>query len=164
MIRSQLLFLAPVALLAACGGAADTNAMLDTVQMTEQAQLEAIKARDVRGAVRIYRPDATIVLPGGAPVKGTEAIDALWEKLIADPNLAIELEQGEGWASESGELAATIATGTLTTTGADGQPRSVPIAVQTVWRKTDNDGWKIVSDVLAELPPAGGGGTEPSSL
>ncbi len=154
MIRSPFLFLAPVALLGGCGEPADTDAMLDTVQMTELAQLEAIKARDVRGAVRIYRPDATIVLPGGAPVKGTEAIGAAFETLIADPNLAVELTQGEAWASESGELAATTATGTLTTTGADGQPATIPVAVQTVWRKTDNDGWKIASDLVAQLPAA----------
>ena len=155
MTAARFVFLAPVTLLAACGGATDTNALLDTVQMTEQAQLEAIKARDVRGAVRIYRADATMVLPGSAPVKGADAIGAAFEKLIADPNLAVELEQGEGWASESGELAATVATGMLTTTGADGQPATIPVAVQTVWRKTDNDGWKIVSDVVAEVPGGG---------
>lgn len=154
MTAARFLFLAPAALLAGCGDAVDTNALLDTVQMTEQAQLEAIKARDVRGAVRIYRSDATVVLPGGAPIKGTDAINATFEKLIADPALAVALEQGEGWASESGELAATVATGTLTRTGADGQPATVPVAVQTVWRKTDNEGWKIVSDVVAEVPSA----------
>lgn len=152
-MRSPLLALAPLALLAACGQSADPEATLDTVRATEQAQLEAIAAKDLRGAVRVYEDDAVMVTPGGAPVSGAAAIGTAFEGLLADPNLKLEVTPGPGWAAGSGDLAVTTFTARFTATDpASGQPVTVPVANQTVWRKAEGAPWKIVSDQNVALP------------
>jgi len=126
------------------------------VRATEQSQLEAVAAKDLRGAIRNYEAEAVLVAPGRAPVSGAAAIENAFGQLLADPNFRIAMEPGAGWAAESGELAVTTATGTVTTTDASGEPVTVPIANQTVWRREDGVGWKIASEYNATLPaPAG---------
>jgi ketosteroid isomerase-like protein len=142
-------------LLAACGSA-DPGEVLDTVRATEQSQLAAMAAKDLRGATRNYDAAAVLLTPGGTPVTGAPAIEQRYEALLGDPNFAIVMKPGEAWAAESGELAATTATGTVTTTdAASGQPVTTPIVNQTVWRRADGVGWKIVSEHNATLPAAG---------
>ena len=152
-MRARYLALAALPLLAACGSA-DPGEVLETVRATEQAQLEAVAAKDLRGAIRNYETGAALVAPGGAQVSGAAAIEDAYEALLADPNFRIAMEPGEGWAAESGELAVTTATGIATTTdAASGKPVTVPIANQTVWRREDGVGWKIASEYNASLPP-----------
>ena len=87
-----------------------------------------------------------------------EALEFIGLGFLADPNFAITMEPGTGWAAESGELAVTTATGSLTRTDASGAAVTVPISNQTVWRREDGVGWKIVSEQNTALPqPAAGG-------
>lgn len=152
-----ILALAALPLLAACGSA-DTAEVLETVRATEQSQLQAVAAKDLRGATRNYDPAAEVVAPDGVSVSGGPAIEGEYGKLLADPNFAITMEPGTGWAAESGELAVTTATGSLTRTDASGAAVTVPISNQTVWRREDGVGWKIVSEQNTALPqPAAGG-------
>jgi ketosteroid isomerase-like protein len=155
IVRTRLLALAALPLLAACGSSTDPREVLDTVRATEQAQLQAMAGKDLRGATRNYDAAAVLVTPGNAPATGAPAIEKSYATLLADPNFAIAMKPGEGWAAESGELATTTATGTVTTTdAASGQPVTVPIANQTVWHRVDGVGWKIVSEHNAALPGA----------
>ena len=152
MAPARILALLALPLLAACGGV-DPDEVLGTVRDTEQAQMQAIAAKDLRGATRNYDPAAVVLAPGGASVNGAEAIEAEYGRLLADPAFAISMEPGDGWAAESGELAVTTATGTVTTTDAEtGEPVAVRIANQTVWRREDGVGWKIASEHNAPLP------------
>ncbi|HEY6815001.1 MAG TPA: nuclear transport factor 2 family protein, partial [Croceibacterium sp.] len=108
---------------------------------------------------RNYDPAATLVAPGTAQARGAAAVEQAYTALLADPNFKIAMEPGEGWASESGELAVTAATGSVTLTdAASGRPVTLPIANQTVWRREDGVGWKIVAEHNAALPPVAGGG------
>lgn len=156
-MRMTLLALAALPLLAACGSA-DPGEVLETVRATEQSQLQAMAAKDLRGATRNYDAAAVMLTPGGTSVSGAAAIEQQYDALLADPNFAIAMKPGEGWAAESGELATTTATGTVTTTdAASGKPVTRPIVNQTVWRRADGVGWKIVSEHNAALPqPAAG--------
>ena len=157
MVRARYLALAVLPLLAACGSA-DPAEVLATVRATEQAQLEAMAAKDLRGAIRNYAPDADVLAPGDASVSGTAAIEGAYKALLADPNFKLVMEPGASWAAESGELAVTTATGTVTTTDpASGEPVTAPIANQTVWRRQDGVGWKIISEHNASLPLATAG-------
>jgi ketosteroid isomerase-like protein len=141
IVRARYLALAAFPLLAACGSA-DPDDVLETVRATEQSQMEAIVAKDLRGAV-----------PGSATLAGAPAIEAEFGRLLADPNFKIAMEAGDGWAAESGELAVTTATGTVTMTDAvSGEAVTVPISNQTVWRREDGVGWKIASEHNAPLP------------
>ena len=152
MALARYLALVAVPLLAACG-AANPDEVLKTIRATEQAQIQAILAKDLRGATRNYAQDATLVAPGEAPVGGIAAIEVAFKPLLADPNLKLDISPGKGWAAESGELAVTTFTGELTTTDpASGQAVSEPIANQTLWRRADGIGWQIVSDYNVALP------------
>jgi uncharacterized protein (TIGR02246 family) len=148
---------APLALLllGACGSAADPDAVLESVRATEQAQIQAIAARDLRGAVRNYQDDAVLVTPGQAPAAGGEAIAAAFDGMLADPNLKIEITPGPAWVSESGDLAVTTSTARYTTSE-PGTEKPVELAVsnQTVWRKTAGKPWMIASDYNVEVPAA----------
>lgn len=153
MRRTLCLALPAAALLAGCGASADSEAVLETVRATEQAQLQAIAADDLRGAVRNYEDGAVLVVPGSGPLGDAEAIVGAFEALLADPNLALEMTPGSGWAAADGELAVTTSTGRLTSTDAQtGEPVTVPIGNQTVWRKTEGQPWRIVSEHIVQFP------------
>jgi ketosteroid isomerase-like protein len=154
-MRAATLSLALVPLLAACGSTVDPNATLDTVRMTEQAQIDAIKAKDLRGATRVYADNATLVVPGGATVSGMAAISGEFQKMLADPALQVDFKQGPGWASKGGDLAVTTGSATITTTdAASGKPATTAFNFQTVWRKAEGSPWQIVSDYDVAAPPA----------
>ena len=155
MTRIPYLALAPVVLLAACGSAEDPDTVLESVRATEQAQLEAIAGKDLRGAVRNYDDAAILVTPGKAPASGGEAIAAAFDDMLDDPNLKVEVTPGPAWASENGDMAVTTATARYTTTepGSD-KPVELTVSNQTVWRKPTGKPWKIVSDYNVALPAA----------
>lgn len=153
-MRVSYLAAAPLALLVgACGSSVDHDAVIETVRATEQAQLQAIAARDLRGAVRNYEDGAVLVTPGEPPAEGGEAIAAAFEGMLADPNLKIEVTPGPAWVSGSGDLAVTTSTARYTTSE-PGSERPVELAVsnQTVWHKPTGKPWMIVSDYNVELP------------
>jgi ketosteroid isomerase-like protein len=149
-MRAAIFSLCFVSLLAACG-VADPAATLDTVRLTEQAQIDAIRAKDVRGATRVYEDTATLVMPGGASLTGVAAITGEFQKMLADPNLKFDFKSGPGWAS--GDLAVTTGTATFTATDATtGKPATTALNFQTVWRKAEGSPWKIVSDYDVAVP------------
>ena len=154
IVRMGYLWLAPLALLAGCGSSVDPDETLETVRATEQSQLEAIGTRDLRGAVRNYQAEAVMILPG-TTATGAAAIEDAFETLLADANLKLEVTPQSGWAAESGDLAVTTSTGQLTTSGeAGGEPVTIPIDSQTVWRRTAGQPWQIVSEYIVERPAA----------
>lgn len=155
MKRTLILALALAPLLAACGKAGDPASNLDAVRMTENAQLDAFVAKDLRGITRIYHADAQKVMPDGQVFAGAEAISANFESLLADESLQIEQEQGAGWASASGDVAVTTSVIRLTTTDAEtGDAATVAMRNQTAWQKPEGGTWSIVSDYNVLLPQA----------
>jgi ketosteroid isomerase-like protein len=156
-MRVRYLASMPLALflLGACGSPADPDAVLESVRATEQAQLQAIAARDLRGAVRNYEDDAVLVTPRQAPAAGGEAIAAAFDAMLGDPNLMIEITPGPAWVSESGDLAVTTSTARYTTVEPGNEkPVELSVSNQTVWRKPTGKPWMIVSDYNVELPAA----------
>jgi uncharacterized protein (TIGR02246 family) len=154
MMRAAILTSVPLALmLAACGSSANPESVLETVRATEQAQLQAIASKDLRGAVRNYADDAVLVSPGQFPATGGEAIAAAFDGMLSDPNLAIEVTPGPGWVAASGDFAVTTSSARYTSTepGTD-NPVEQTITNQTVWRKPTGKPWQIVSDYNVELP------------
>lgn len=145
MIRIPLLALAPLASLAGCGSA-DPEAVLETVRATEEAQFQAIAANDLRGAVRNYADDAVFFVPGSPAATGGEAIAAQYDTLLADPAFKLDLNPGTGWAAGSDDLAVTTATGNFTRTSNAGEAVTVPVTSKTVWRRSNGEPWRIVSE------------------
>jgi len=153
-VRIGYLGLAPIALLAACGSSVDPAETLATIRATEQAQLEAIGTRDLRGAIRNYQDDAILVLPDAA-ANGAPAIEGAFNALLGDANLKLQVEPQSAWAAASGDLAVTVSTGQLTTSNVSGEPVTVPIDSQTVWRRTAGQPWQIASEYIVERPGQG---------
>jgi ketosteroid isomerase-like protein len=154
MKRAAILISAPLALmLAGCGSSAEPEAVLETVRATEQAQLQAIAGKDLRGAVRNYADDAVLVTPGRAPATGGDAIAAAFDGMLSDPNLTIEVTPGPAWAAASGDFAVTTSTARYVSSepGTD-KPVKQTISNQTVWHKPTGRPWQIVSDYNVELP------------
>jgi uncharacterized protein (TIGR02246 family) len=157
MVRARYLAatLLALLLLPACGSPADSEAALESVRATEQAQLQAIAAKDLRGAVRNYQDDAVLVTPGAPLAQGGEAIAAAFDGMLADPNLKVEVTPGPAWVSESGDLAVTTSTARYTTTEPGNEkPVELSVSNQTVWRKSAGKPWMIASDYNVELPAA----------
>lgn len=144
---------APLALLAACGTDVDPEDTLQTVRLTEKAELDAIAADDLDGVMRNYEDDAVLVSPNSAPAEGAAAIRAAFEAMLADPSLTLEHTPGPGWAAASGDLAVTTATIRFTTSDEEtGAPTTLLVANQTTWRRASGATWKIVADYNAALP------------
>lgn len=140
-------------LLGACGSSADPDAVLESVRATESAQLQAIAAGDLSGAVRNYEDGAVRVSPGQAPATGGKAIVDAFADMIADPNLKIEITPGAAWVSKDGDMAVTTSTARYTTSEPGTQrPIELSVGNQTVWRKPIGKPWMIVSDYNVELP------------
>ena len=150
MTRTRYLPLAPLVLLSACG--TDPQETLNAVRMTEEAVAQAIAADDLDGIVRSYEDNAVFVVSDGAPEVGKAAIRASFERMLANPTLKMELKPETAWAAKSGELAVTTGTLTFTTTKENGDPYTVRMKNQTVWRRDDGVGWKIASDYNVAEP------------
>lgn len=147
MSPARLASAAALAVLLAACGQGDPDAVLETVRLTEKAQQEAFAARDLAGVVRVYTDDATVMMPGGIHVRGPGTIGAAFTDLLADPNLAIEVEPETEWAAASGDLAVTNSIGRITVTDPEsGEAMTVPVSNQTVWTKRGSPTWQIVSE------------------
>jgi len=158
MNRISCLALAPLLLVAACGPAADGESVTETLRLTEQAQLEAIAAKDVDGVMKLYEEDAVVVVPNTRPVSGATAIRAYFEDMVSDPNLTIRATPGSSWTASAGDLAVTTYSATFTHTDpVSGERRTVPMNNQTVWTKATGSTWKIASDYNVILPGEAGG-------
>lgn len=139
--------------LSACGSA-DTEAVQETIRLTEKAHHDAIAAKDVYGATRSYTDDAMLTLPNTATVAGKDALGKTYEAYLADPNFAIEVAEGPSWVASSGDLAVTTYEAEVTMSDAAGQAIVVPVANQTVWTKIPGKGWQIASEHNVGLPAA----------
>lgn len=154
-MRYPTLAMAPVllGLLSACGSTEDPATVLEAVRLTEKAHHEAISARDLDGAVRVYATDAAIMALDGDKATGREAISDSYEQLLADEGLSLEVVQGPGWGASSGDLAVTTYSGTLTRTDpASGAVISVPVENKTVWARANGAPWQIASEHTILLP------------
>lgn len=170
MAKAGLALLAPVVLLAGCGNSADPDTVIETIRATEQSQLQSIESRDLVGVARLYADDATLVRPDGSALEGGVAIVEEYDRLVADPNFALEIEPQEGWASTADDLAVVTSHVDFTTTDPEtGEPTTMPLNSQTVWTRQPGGTWQIVSAynvaVEEQMPNAGGAPaqTEPAA-
>ncbi len=144
--RLIIAVLAPMLLLAGCGGGKDPAAVVDAVRATEQAQLQSLAADDLVGVVRLYADDAVLVRPDGSRIVGGAAIADEYGALIADENFALSIEPVGGWGSAADDLAVLTSNVDFTTSDPEtGEPATLPMFSQTVWRREAAGTWMIVS-------------------
>lgn len=112
---------------------------LDTVNKL----IEAINRGDLNAAVALYEPQATLVTEPGKPAKGTAAIRAALQDLIAlKPTLKGETHQ----IVEGGDLALFCSKWKLKGAAPDGKPVEMGGASSDVLRRQADGSWLIVID------------------
>ena len=120
----------------------------------ETAMNAALAAEDITTIVGFYAPDAQLFDPMAAAATTPEAIRHEFEGLFSDPNGALSFTTSDVVIPSSGDYA--ISQGTLRVTYTD--PATHHAVTQTgnyvtLWRKQDDDGWKIIRDI--STPDAG---------
>ncbi len=97
-----------------------------------------VNNQDLDGLVALYAPDATMVLPDGSTVTGTEAIREQWAGLLA---MEGRMTLRSRYAIESGDLA--ILSNEWTFTAGD---QTVGATTAEVARRQADGGWLYVMD------------------
>lgn len=141
-----LVAIAPALMLTACGSGADPDAIVETIRLTEQSQLDSIASDDLVGIARLYADEAVLVRPDGSRLEGGAAIAEEYGDLVEDPNFALTIEPVSGWASTAEDLAVLTSLVDFTTSDPEtGEPVTMPLASQTVWTRETGGTWTIVS-------------------
>lgn len=168
-------FVLPFAALAACDKTPD---MPEAMKPAEQeapspetaqqdidaalkAKVEALNNGDVDGAVAIYAPDATIIMPGEPPLTDPTAIRAMYASMLGDDDVDMQITPYNTWVSVNADFAVTTSKITL-----DGMIGEKPVhsvtTNQAVWQRQADGLWKIVSESnTAQLPDETSSATTP---
>jgi uncharacterized protein (TIGR02246 family) len=143
-------------LLAACTPSApnaDTAAELEAIHAVEASQMAAFDAKDVDAAVAPYAAEAVFALTGAPAATTPEAIHAMFQGMIDDPNSALIITPDRAEVSASGDMAYTTAAYTVTVTDpTTHQPVTTSGTNMTAWKKQADGSWRIVADYNIDLP------------
>jgi ketosteroid isomerase-like protein len=144
----------------ACG-APDPGASPSPVAVSHSAQLTPdpsarglsfaarLNARRVNEAVQRYAPDAVLMAPNGDILSGQKSIEKYWTDLVAHGFHGLSLHPLR--ASTSAPVA--YETGTYELRLAEGAvPTTSTGHFVTVFKRSDDGTWRVVYDVLNELP------------
>jgi uncharacterized protein (TIGR02246 family) len=112
-------------------------------------------ARDAAAVASSYTTDAILMAPGIPAMKGREAIRAGMTEMLADPNLKLDFASDRIEVSESGDMAATRGSYTMTGTNPATKKLTTDMgSYVTVFRKQTDGAWKAVLDInTSEVPP-----------
>jgi uncharacterized protein (TIGR02246 family) len=112
-------------------------------------------ARDAAAFASHFAADAVMMTPGQPPKRGPDEIQAGMKNLLSDPNFRIDFASDITDVADSGDMAATRGSYTLTVTDpASGKAREDKGSYVTVFRKQKDGAWKAVLDCdVSENPP-----------
>jgi uncharacterized protein (TIGR02246 family) len=113
-------------------------------------------AKDAAKSTSHYTDDAVLMVSGGPPTTGKDAILKETTAMFADPALSLKFQASKVDVAASGDLG--YAQGTYTLTLTDPKTKK-PItdhgSYVTAYRKQADGSWKAVADsVTSEVPPA----------
>jgi uncharacterized protein (TIGR02246 family) len=147
MLRTFAL-MASLGLLAACDPQASIGPRIgEAVREQESALAAAVQAEDAAAAAAFYAPDAASYVPFEAPQTTPEAILAGFQELFADPNGSLTFSTSDVILPSSSDYAITEGDFTVTYTDpATNQQASIGGRYMTLWRRQDDDSWKIMRD------------------
>jgi uncharacterized protein (TIGR02246 family) len=145
-------------MLGACGSdvpAVNKVAVERSINDAEKGMRKAANDKDAAAFASDFVADAVMMTPGMPPMKGQEAIRAGMKELLSDPNFKIDFASDRVEVADSGDMAATRGSYTLTVT----DPVSKKAiddkgSYVTVFRKQKDGAWKAVLDCdVSEIPP-----------
>jgi uncharacterized protein (TIGR02246 family) len=145
-------------MLSACGSdspAVNKVAIEKSVNDTEKGMRKVANDKDAAAFASNFAADAVMITPGGPPMKGREAIQAGMTHLLSDPNFKIDFASDRVEVADSGDMAATQGSYTLTVTDpATKKAIDDKGSYVTVFRKQKDGAWKAVLDCdVSEMPP-----------
>jgi len=131
---------------------ADVKAMQDSEVQWNQEWA----SKDAAKIAARYADDAVLMVPGGPPTSGKDAILKSLTGMVADPALSLKFQSSKADAAASGDIGWTQGSYTLTLT----DPMSKKVvndhgSYVTTYRKQADGSWKAVADIAtSEVPPA----------
>lgn len=131
--------------------AADEKAIRDL----EAETAKAWTAKDANKILALYAPDASLMVPNMANMKGTTVIKGTLDEMMKDQNIALSFEASTVEVSKAGDYGYTQGTYTMTTT----DPKTKKPMVEkgkyvTVYKKQADGSWKAVADINNADAPA----------
>jgi uncharacterized protein (TIGR02246 family) len=145
-------------MLGACGSdspAVNRVAIERSINDVEKGMRKVANDKDAAAFASNFVADAVMMTPGEPPMKGQDAIQAGMKALLSDPNFKIDFASDRVEVADSGDLAATRGSYTLTVT--DPATRKViddKGSYVTVFRKQKDGAWKAVLDCDVSETPA----------
>jgi uncharacterized protein (TIGR02246 family) len=145
-------------MLGACGSdspAVNKVAIEKSITDVEKGMRKAANDKDAAAFAAYYITDAVMMTPGMPAMKGQDAVRAGMKDLLADPNFKIDFASDRVEVADSGEMAATRGSFTMTVTNpATKKAMDDKGSYVTVFRKQKDGAWKAVLDIdVSELPP-----------
>jgi uncharacterized protein (TIGR02246 family) len=160
MNRALLPALSAVVLLAACHNskpAFNAAGAVDAIRAGEVQWNLDWKSGDAGKVTAHYAPEAWVMDPGEAPVKGVQAIRASVQRAMDDPGFTVSFSSDKVDVASAGDLA--VSRGAFKLTATDPGSKTVQTSAGTfvtVYKPQADGSWKAVWDI-ATLSPAPGG-------
>jgi len=134
----------------------DKAAIEKNIRAVEFDMAKSVAAKDAAAFSGHYTTDAIFMTPGEPSSKGRDAIRAAMTGMFADPNLKLDFSADRVEIADSGDLAATHGTYTLSATNpATKKPITDKGSYVTVFRKQADGTWLAVLDInTSEVPSA----------
>lgn len=131
---------------------ADVKALQDNEAQWQQDWA----SKDAAKIAAHYVDDAVLMVPGGPPTSGKDAIQKSLAGMVADPALSLKFQSSKVDIASSGDLGYTQGSYTMTLT--DSQTKKIVNdhgSYVTTYRKQTDGSWKAVADIAnSEVPPA----------
>jgi len=150
-------------ILGGCGDnspAVNKLAIEKSVQDVEKGMSKALAGKDAAAFASNYAADAVLMTPGMPPMKGTDGIREGTSRMLADPNIKLDFASDRVEVADSGEMAATRGSYTMTATDPGAKkPVTETGSYVMVFRKQKDGAWKAVlnistNEVPTVAPPA----------
>ena len=142
--------------LTACNQSTDTkDADIKAVQANEAQWNQDWLAKDTSKIAGHYADDAILMVPGSPAVTGRSAIESSLKQMTADPAISLKFKADKVDVANSGDLAFTQGTYTLTLTDPHtGKVINDHGSYVTTYRKQPDGSWKAVADIAtSDVPP-----------
>ena len=151
----------PVLLLGLAAGCrpADTHdADVQAIRAVEMQWNKDYVGRDLSKLTGHYAENAVLMAPGMEPVTGRNGIQAILQRMVADPAMTLQFEATVVDVAKSGEVGYTQGTYTMAMT----DPATKQVvhdhgSYLTVFHKEADGSWKAVSDIATSAVPQGAG-------
>lgn len=124
----------------------NTEAFEHTMAELNAVACEAFNRGDAKACAKLYAPDATLLLPGRAPIEGRKSIEAFLGDSIAAGAKLVSVEAVK--TDAAGDMGYSAGFYRFETPGDDGSTVSQKGQFITVFRRRPDGAWKAVCDSL----------------